>query len=173
MLLDILKARRSIRKYQDKKIEQEMINLLIKAALLAPSSRSIRPWQFIVVTDTQLLQELSLCRNPGPRFVEGAPLAIVVIADRVASDVWVEDASIASTLIQLMAQDIGLGSCWIQVRNRNYSEQESTESYIKRLLEIPEQFSVENIIAIGYPAEEKKSYDEESLLYPKIHYNKF
>jgi nitroreductase len=96
-----------------------------------------------------------------------------VIAEKEASDVWIEDASIASTFIQLTAHDLDLGSCWIQVRERFHTEQESAEEYIRKVLEIPEQYCVECIIAIGYPAEEKKPYEEDTLLYQKLHYNKF
>lgn len=173
MLFDILKSRRSIRKFQKREVEKEKIDILLKSALLSPSSRSIRPWQFIAVTDGELLSQLSLCREPGPRYLAEAPLAIVVIADKDSSDVWVEDASIASTIIQLTAQDLNLGSCWIQVRERSHTEQESAGEYIRNVLEIPEQYSVECIIAIGYPGEEKKPYDENNLQYQKLHYNKF
>ncbi|SHO52293.1 nitroreductase family protein [Anaerocolumna xylanovorans] len=173
MLFDILKSRRSIRKFQNKEVEKEKIDVILKSALLSPSSRSIRPWQFIAVTDTELLQQLSLCREPGPKFLADAPLAIVVIADKEASDVWIEDASISSTIIQLTAQDLGLGSCWIQVRERFHTEQEKAEDYIRKVLEIPVQYSVECMIAIGYPAEEKTPYEEDTLLYQKLHFNKF
>jgi len=173
MLLDLLKSRRSIRKFQNKEVEKEKIDVILKSALLSPSSRAIRPWQFIAVTDVKLLQQLSLCREPAPRYLANAPLAIVVIADKGASDVWIEDASIAATLIQLTVQDLALGSCWIQVRERFHTEQETAEEYIKKVLEIPEQYSVECMVAIGYAAEEKKPYDETMLLYQKLHYNKF
>ncbi len=173
MLFDQLKTRRSIRKFQNREVEQEKVEIILKSALLSPSSRSIRPWQFIVVTDKELLSQLSLCREPGPKFLAKAPLAVVVIADREASDVWVEDASITSIIMQLTAHDIGLGSCWIQVRNRYHNQQETAEDYIKTLLTIPEQYCVESILAIGYPDEIKQPYEEDALLYQKIHYNKF
>ncbi|MHB8064811.1 MAG: nitroreductase family protein [Ruminiclostridium sp.] len=173
MLFDILRSRRSIRKFQDKEVEKEKVDVILKSALLAPSSRSIRPWQFIAVTDAELLLQLSQCREPSPQFLAGAPLAIVVIADKDSSDVWIEDTSIAATIIQLIVQDLGLGSCWIQVRERFHTEQEKAEEYIRKVLEIPEQYSIECMIAIGYPAEEKKPYEENKLLYQKLHFNKF
>jgi nitroreductase len=173
MLIDILKSRRSIRKFQNKEVEKEKIDVILKSALLSPSSRAIRPWQFIAVTDVALLQQLSLCREPAPRYLADAPLAIIVIADKDASDVWIEDASIASTFIQLTAQDLKLGSCWIQVRERSHTEQETAEEYVRKVVEIPEQYSVECMVAIGYPAEEKEPYEENMLLYQKLHFNKF
>ncbi|BCJ98674.1 nitroreductase family protein [Anaerocolumna chitinilytica] len=173
MLYDLLKSRRSIRMFQKKEVEKEKIDLILKSALLSPSSRSIRPWQFIAVTEPELLLQLSQCRTPGPKYLAAAPLAIVVIADKTASDVWIEDASIASAFIQLTVEDLGLGSCWIQVRERFHTEEEKAEEYIRKVLEIPEEFSVESIIAIGYPGEEKKPYDDSQLLYQKLHFNKF
>lgn len=173
MLFDILKSRRSIRKFQNREVEKEKIDIILKSALLSPSSRAIRPWQFIAVTDAGLLHQLSQCRKTDARFLANAPLAIVVIADKGASDVWIEDASIAAIIIQLTVQDLGLGSCWIQVRERFYTEQEKAEEYIRKVLAIPEQYSVECMIAIGYPAEEKKPHEENELLYQKLHFNKF
>ena len=173
MLFDILKSRRSIRKFQNKEVEKEKIDVILKSALLSPSSRSIRPWQFIAVTDVELIRQLSLCRGPASQFLESAPLAIAVTADKGASDVWIEDTSIAAAIIQLTVQDLGLGSCWIQVRERFHTEQETAEEYIREVLGIPEQYSVECMIAIGYAGEEKKPYEEESLLYQKLHFNKF
>jgi len=173
MLFDKLKTRRSIRKFENREVEKEKIDIILKSALIAPSSMSRKPLQFIAVTDTELLQKLSLCREPGPRYLAEAPLAIIVIADEGASDVWVEDASIASTFMQLVAHDLGLGSCWIQVRKRFHTEQETAEDYIKKVMDIPEQYSVQCILAIGYPGEEKKPYEENTLLYEKLHFNKF
>lgn len=173
MLLDLLKSRRSIRRYQSKEVEKEKIDIILKSALLAPSSRSIRPWQFIAVTDANLLKELSVCREPGPVYLAYAPLAIVIIAEKNASDVWIEDASISAAFIQLTAQDLGLGSCWIQIRERFHTEQETADEYIRKVLGIPEEYAVECMISIGYPGEEKKAYDEDSLLYEKLHFNKF
>ncbi len=175
MLYELLKSRRSIRKFKNQEVEKEKLDLILKAALMAPSSRSIKPWQFIAVTDKEKLKELSVSRKPGPVFLENAPLAIVVLADKNACDVWVEDTSITATYIQLMAQDLGLGSCWIQIRERFNTEEKvkTADEYIKDLLEIPEQYAVECVIAIGYPDEEKAHHNEEKLLYDKVHFDKF
>jgi nitroreductase len=172
-MLDLLKSRRSIRKYQDKEVEKEKIDTILKCALLSPSSRALRPWEFITVTDRELLQKLSQCKEHSSQFLAGAPLSIVVIADPKVCDVWIEDTSIASIIVQLSAQSLGLGSCWIQVRERFHSDNLKAEDYIKEILQIPVNYCVESIIAIGYPVEDKRPYDENDLLYDKIHYNKF
>jgi len=173
MFYEQLKARRSIRKFKDQAVEQEKFDLILKSALMAPSSRGRRPWEFIAITDNDLLSQLSLCREHGSAFLEGTPLAIVVAADKEACDVWIEEASIVAILIQLAAQDLGLGSCWIQVRERFQTEQKKTEDYIKDVLSIPGQYAVECIIAIGYPDEVKKPHEENELRYDRIHLNQF
>jgi nitroreductase len=173
MFCDMLQSRRSIRKFQTREVEKEKIDSILKSALLAPSSRAIRPWEFIAITDGELLKKLSRCRKSGSDFLAGAPLGIVVGADRGASDVWVEDASIAAIIIQLSAQALDLASCWIQVRERPYSNEIKAEDYLKHVLGVPSKFGIECIVAIGYPAEGKRAYRDDELLYSKIHINGF
>jgi nitroreductase len=165
--------RRSIRKFQNREGEKEKIDTILKSAILAPSSRARRLWEFIAVTDRELMKKLSGCRKHGSEFLAGAPLGIAVIVDPEACDVWVGDASIASIIIQLSAQSLGLSSCWIQVRKRFHSEEVEAEDYIKGVLGIPEKYSIECIVAIGYPAEEKRAYVDNELLYDKTHINRF
>lgn len=172
-MLELLMKRRSVRKYKDMKVSKDKVDSLIKAALLSPSGKTMTPWEFIVVEDNETIKKLAKSKQHGSSFLAEAPLAIVVTADSTKTDIWVEDASIASTIIQLEAEHLGLGSCWIQIRGRMHDESKSAENYIKELLEIPENYSVECMIAIGYKDEEKKPYTEEGLKYEKIHREKF
>jgi len=170
---DLLKNRRSIRKYLPKAVEQDKIDLITKAALMSPASKRSNPWEFIVVQSYETLQKLSDCRPHGSQFLAESPLGIIVTADTTKTDVWMEDASIAAILMQLQVQDLGLGSCWIQIYGRNKDDETTTESYIRNLLNIPEHFAVLCIISIGYPNEERKPYDESKLSIDKIHTEKF
>lgn len=170
---DLAKNRRSIRKYLDKTIEKEKIDQILQTSLMSPASKRTNGWEFIVVENKEMLEKLSECRPFGSKLVAGAPLAIVVVADPEKSDVWYEDASIAATFIQLQAEDLGLGSCWVQVHNREKNENQTAEDYVKTLLNIPENLRVLNMVAIGYKNEERKPYDEEKLQYEKIHWEKF
>ena len=170
---DLLKNRRSIRKYLPTAVEQDKITLITKAALMSPSSKRSNPWEFIVIQDTETLQKLAGCRPHGSQFLAESPLGIIVTADTTKTDVWLEDASIAAIIMQLQAQDLALGSCWIQVYGRNKDDETTTESYIRGLLDIPEHFAVLSIISIGYPNEERKPYDEGKLAVDKIHTEKF
>ncbi len=172
-LLSLLMKRRSIRKYENKKVEQEKVDKIIQAALLSPSGHAKYPWQFIVVDDNNLLSRLSFSKMQGSAFLSNAPLGIVVAADQNLSDTWVEDASIASILMMLTAHWLGLGSCWIQIRKRMYSEVKTAEEYIREILKIPENVNVLSIIALGYPNEEKMPKSENKLLYERVFYNSF
>ena len=171
--LDLLKRRRSIRKYQNKTIEPEKIKQILTAALMSPSSKRTNPWEFVVVEDQEILSQMSLCRTYGSQLLENAPLGIVVCADTTKTDMWQCDASIAAILMQLEAENLGLGSCWVQVYKREKDEHQTAEEHIRTLLAIPEHFAVLNIVAIGYKDEERKPYDLEKLKYEKIHYGKF
>lgn len=170
---ELLKTRRSIRKYLPKQVEQEKIDKITTAALMSPASKRSNPWEFVVVKDAETMQKLSECRPHGSTLLAKSPLGIVVIADTTKSDVWVEDASIAAIIIQLQAQELGLGSCWVQVRNREKEEGITAEEYIRELLNIPSHYAVLNIVSIGYPDEDRKPFDLEKLAYEKVHEEKY
>jgi len=170
-MIELLRARRSIRAFTNQPVEAEKIELLKEAVLRSPSSRNIDPWEFVFVDDRKLLRMLSRCKPHGADFLEQAALAIVVCADSQASDVWVEDCSIAAALAQMVAQSLGLGSCWVQVRNRMYDGVMSSECYIQKLLGLPTQTVVECIVAVGYPAEQRDPLPAESLKASKIRMN--
>lgn len=145
----------------------------MEALLRSQSSRNVRPWEFIIIDDKQQLVDLASAKQHGSGLIKGAALAVVVIADHTKSDVWVEDVSIASMQLQLMADSLGLGSCWVQIRNRNATEEVTSNQYVKDALDIPENYSVESIIALGYPAETPKPHAKEDLQFEKIKYGSF
>jgi nitroreductase len=169
MVLSVIKKRRSIRKFLNKPIEAEKVDLLIEAALRAPSSRDLNPWEFVVVTNRELLEKLSKAKQHGSAFLKNAPLGICVCADPEQCDVWIEDASIASIFIHLAAASLGLGSCWIQIRERMHEGKKSAQEYIAETLNIPAKMQVESIIAVGYPDEKLPPHKKEELLFEKIH----
>ncbi len=171
MILPLIQKRRSIRKYQKKPIESEKIQTLVEAALRSPSSMGYNPWEFVVVDDANLLDKLSNAKPQGSAFIKNAPLGIVVCADPERSSVWVEDASIACIFIQLTAESLGLGSCWIQIRERMHNEAKTSEAYIAEVLNLPKKMKVEAMIAIGYPDEQKAPRPKEDLQYGKVHQN--
>lgn len=169
-ILNILQNRRSIRKFKDEKIEEDTLKKIMQAALLAPSSKNKKPVELVVVEDKETIQELKKCKAKGAEGLTTASCAIVVIADSELGDVWVEDASIAAILIQLAAEELGLGSVWIQMRKR-FNDNGDAEDEVRKVLDIPENYGVLCIIGLGHKDEEKKPYDTKSLDFSKVHYN--
>ena len=170
---DLVTNRRSIRKFTDEPLKPQQVETILKAGLKSPSSKSKNPWQFLLVEDKEMLRKLSLCKKSGSKPIEGCALAIIVMADPLTSDVWIEDASIASIMMQLQAEDLGLGSCWIQIRERYTEEEEASNDYIKSLFNIPIQLQVLSVIVFGNKAQERSPIDEEKLQWEKVHIGNF
>lgn len=170
---ELIKNRRSMRKFTSEELTQEEVVNLLKAALMSPSSKRKNPWQFIVVDDKEMLAKLAHCKENGANFIADAALAIVVAADPMESDVWIEDAAVASIMIQLQAEDLGLGSCWVQIRERFAATGMTSDEYVHGILDIPLQLQVLSIVAIGHKGMERKPFNEEHLQWEKIHINKY
>lgn len=166
---ELIKTRRSMRQFTDELLTGDDVKLLLRAGLIAPSSKGLHSYEFIVVEDKQMLAALSQSKSVGSDFLAGAPMAIVVLADPTVSDVWIEDASVAATHILLQAEDLGLGACWIQVRNRYTADERSTEQIVKSILGIPDKFGVVCIIAVGHKGMERKPQNEDRLKWEKVH----
>lgn len=172
-LIELLRNRHSTRRFTDEELTQDEVVSLLKAALMAPSSKHTNCWQFIVVDDRDTLQALARCKNHGAELIAGAPLAVVVLGDPLLSDVWIEDTSIASILIQLQAEDLGLGSCWVQVRERYNADGTPADEVVHDLLGIPLHLQVLDIVAVGHKVVSRKPIDEDSLQWEKIHINRY
>ncbi len=172
MLLDLLRKRRSIRKFTAQAVEEEKIELLLEAALLSPSSKGSTPWHFVVVRDPDCIAKLAQAKPHGAAFLKNAPLVIAVCGDSTQSDVWVEDCSIATLLIHLQATDLGLGSCWVQLRLRPHGNEDgrgqTASGYTAELLGLPAHIQPLALVGIGYPAESKKARSKEDLLFAQV-----
>lgn len=172
-MIELVRKRRSIRSYTSEPVDRQSLDMLVETLLRAPSSRNINPWEFIVVDDPALLKQLSAAKAHGSAFLKGSPLGIVVCADSTRSDVWVEDCAIASILVQMVAESLGLGSCWIQIRQRPHSGDTTAEAYIQELLGIPSHVKVESIVSIGHPKERRQPLRAEELQYDKVKRNQY
>lgn len=170
---DLIVNRRSIRRYTDTPIPAEDVSLILQAGLMAPTSKNSRSWQFIAVDDHDMLQRLSQCKPVYATSIAACRLAIVVCADSTKSDAWIEDASVAATFIQLQAQALGLGSCWVQIRGRFTADNQPSEEYVQETLMIPEVVTPVCIITLGYPDEQRRPYDTEKLKWDQVHVEKF
>jgi len=172
-MIDILKKRRSVRQFTDQNIEPEKLGMLKEALLLSPTSRNLEPCEFIMVQDKKKLASLSEAKAHGAGFLAGCDTAFVICGDTEKSDVCIEDCSIASIVLQLAAESIGLGSCWAQIRQRKDKAENSAEENVKKLLGLPDRMMVVSIIGIGYPASKPGPKNSSQLKREKIHTESF
>lgn len=167
-MLDLLRQRRSIRAYTDAPVDAATVAALQEAVLRAPSSRGLNPWSFLFVTDRSLLEKLAACKPHGAEFLRQAPLGVVVLADPERADTWIEDCAIAAIILQLAAESLGLGSCWVQVRLRQHASGMSAEDFVRQTLELPSHLRVPCILAIGHPVRRKPGHPREALPWDKV-----
>lgn len=172
-MIDLLRTRRSVRKFTEQTIEPEKIELLKEAILRAPSSKNSNAGEYIFVDDQELIQKLALCKPHGTNPLQTAQLAVVILVNESKTVAWIEDSSIASFVAHLAAHSLGLGSCWIQIRGREYSKEKTSEEYISGLLNIPEEFRVLSIVAMGYAQRPHEGRSISEFDFGKIHSNKF
>lgn len=164
-----LLTRRSVRSFTGEPIPENMLDEVLLAGILAPSSRNFQSSQFIVVREPAKLAALAKAKAGGSMIVK-AGCAVVVIGDSARSDAWIEDCSISMTQMMLRAADLGLGSCWIHCKNRASTvEGVASPDYVAELLKIPVGFSVLAILALGNPADTPKPHEKDEANRSRIH----
>ena len=168
-LHELLLSRHSIRRYTDQTIDADDVRTILEAALLAPSSKNARSWQFVVVEDRDTMARLAECKPAYAASLKEAPLAVVVTADPAKSEAYIEDASVAAIFMHLQAAALGIGSCWVQVRGRMDAMGEPSEDVVREILGIPHDMVVECIVTFGYSAENRRPVDPSKLLWEKVH----
>ena len=152
-ILETIFHRRSIRKYTDQPVEPEKLDLLLQAAMAAPSAMNCKPWEFVVVTDPQKLAQFRKRLIFGNR---NAPAAIVICGNPglstnpVARLFWVQDCSLAGENILIAAAGLGLGTVWVGVHPVG-----EFVRVVRDVAKIPRHVKPLGLIYVGYPAEEK------------------
>lgn len=171
-LYELTLKRRSVRRYTGKAIDDKIIKEIMKVALTAPSSFGHRPVEFVVVQDKTMIEKLASCKRLGGSQIIGAGAVIAVVINQDNGEFWIEDGAIASSYILLAAEQYNVGACWVHIRNRK-GKIKSSDEEIRDLLNIPDNYRVLNLIALGEKAENKRSYKETDFDTNKIHYNYF
>ena len=170
---ELAQMRRSHRKFTEEEISAEEVQLIMRTALMSPTSKSQRSWQFVVVDDKMDLEKLSDAKDLGGQFIKGAAMAVVVLGDPMQNDCWVEDGAIAAISMQYQAEDLGLGSCWVQMRGRGLSDGTTADEVIRGILDIPENLSCLCVVAFGHKADERKPQNEDKLKWENVHVAKY
>lgn len=148
--LDAVLTRRSIRKYTDEPVPEDLVATLLRAAMAAPSARNQQPWRFIVVRDRALLAALATAQ-PNAGMVSQAQVAVVVCADLdlVESEgFWVQDCAAATENLLIAAHALGLGAVW----SGTYPREERVAG-VREALSLPDHVVPFAVVPIGYPAE--------------------
>lgn len=172
-LLNYFQNRRSVRSYTGASVPEEAVNQILQAGLMSASGKAIRPWEFIVVRSRETLNALAECRTAPVKMLRECDCAIVVLGDESRSDVWVEDCSVAMANMHLMADGLGIGSCWVQGRLREAADGRSTEDFVRSLLGFPAHLRLEAILTLGMPDQHPEPHHLENLPTEKIHREKF
>lgn len=168
-LIDLMLKRRSTRKFNGEEISKDDLDRILQAALLAPTSRNRKPCSFMVVERKETLNELSQSKDHGAELIKGADKAIVVIADSMIADTWIEDSSIALTYMHLMAADLDIGSCWVQIHLRNKDGNDS-ERIVRDILKIDDNYRIVGILALGHSDNIPKAHTLDDIEKDKIHF---
>ncbi len=162
-LTEILKKRRSVRKFDGRAVPHEALESILSLALTAPSSKNTRSTRFMVIDKPELLEKISEMRDFGSSFLKDVPCGVLVMGDT-AADLWVDNASISATILQLAAEEAGLGSCWVHVNGRPRRREESNgpnaADYLRTFLPIPAECKPLCFVALGYPADTPKPHGE-------------
>ncbi len=163
--LETIFARKSVRKYLPKPVEQEKTELLLKAGMAAPTGKNTQPWEFVVVTDRAALDSMAAAL-PYAKMLKEAPMAIVVCGDVTKSSYWYIDCAAAAENILLAAEALGLGAVW----TATYPYEDRME-VAKKYTGLSDHIASLCIIPVGYPAvphAPKDKWDES-----KVHTNKW
>ena len=152
---DVVRKRRSTRRYTGKPVEKEKLQAAMELALLAPSSKNTRSTRLMGVTNLDKVHALGRLRDFGSSLLEEAGAAIIILGDEEASPMWQINAAIMANTLQLALVDQGLASCWVHVGEYRTLQDDATsqrsEDYVKELLpEIPASYKVLCVVAVGY-----------------------
>jgi len=143
-ILDFICRRRSVRRYQKKPLPDDVLEVLMKAAMAAPSGNNAQPWEFVIVRDSKIKEDLSRV-HPWVYMAAQAPAAIVVLGDK-SSEWWRDDCAAAIENLLLTAANLGLGAVWCGIN-------EGHAPAVRKILGVPSSLEVLAIIPLGYPAE--------------------
>ena len=168
-LIDVMLKRRSTRKFNDVPVGKDELDKILHAALLAPTSMNRKPCNFMVVERKETLMDLANSKGHGAELIGDANKAIVVVADTMIADTWIEDSSIALTYMHLMATELGLGSCWVQIHLRSKNGKDS-EGIVRDILKIDDHYRIVGIMAVGHSDDIPQAHSLEDIDKNKVHF---
>ncbi|EFI41948.1 MULTISPECIES: nitroreductase family protein [Peptoniphilus] len=172
MLKDTILERRSIRKYKDEKVDRETLEEILMYSLMGPSYANSHPVQFLIIEDKESLKKLSEIETFGTRYIAEVPQVILILVDRELAPTWIEEGSVVASYLQLLAQENGLNTCWVDLKEGKTSKGDEIQAFLRELFDIPKKFSSLCMIPIGYGNEKVKKREKFDIA-TKIHNEKF
>ncbi len=153
--LELLKSRRSIRKYKSKPVEEEKLNKCLEAARWAPSASNKQPWEFLIVKDEVMRKKFAEI-HPYAKFVAESPVVFIPLTNpEIHSKYHMSDTGLTILHFMIQAHAEGLGTCWAGVIGTSF------ESELKKLLNVPDNLNIMALVALGYPDQERESSRKE------------
>ncbi len=157
---EMIDTRHSVRKFSEQPIDRQVLEKILQAALTAPSSKNCRSTEFIVVEDRETIARIARMRDFGSAFLDNAPVAVLVVGNTALTDLWVDNCAISATYLQLAAEAVGLGSCWVHVngrpRSKDNPDEGDAETYLRTFLPVKDAFRVLCVVALGYPSDSER-----------------
>lgn len=148
-LMNTLLARHSTRKFTGEKIPRTQIEEIARAGLTGPVGRNKKPWKLVAVDDAETIEKLSAARTPRQGIFDTATAVIAVFGNPEIADTWIEDCSVVMTNMHLMANELDLGSCWIQGRGRITENDQASSDYVRDVLNVSDEWELLAMLAIG------------------------
>ncbi len=151
---DVVKNRKSVREYSDKEVGKELIEKIADAGRLAATARNEQPWEFIAISDKEMLKRIcGMCPN-GP-FIKDASYLIAVFSKD--TKYYIEDCSAATQNMLLAIDALGLGGCWIAGDKKDYAED------VRKLLNAPDNYKLVSMVTVGYPKKKERPHAKRPL----------
>lgn len=168
-VLNIFRTRRSHRKYNDKPIDENILKQILEVGITSPTGDNFKTIELVLIKEKEMLKELANMRKVGTKMLSGAGAAIIVLADTSKTDLWIEDAAISASYMHLMADALGIGSCWIQVRARDTADGGQFEGALRDKLNIPVHMSPLCILSLGNIDSHLPAHSVEDIKWNKVH----
>ena len=173
----IMSQQQDCRTFSHREVNGDDVTLLLRAALLSLGSCDLSLCEFIVVDDRETLEKLSDAREQETVLLRDAALAVVVLGNDLSDNHWVEHGTIAAVSMQYQAEELGIGSCWMQIRDERLSDGTDSEQIVRGILDIPEDMRILCVVGFGQKEGEKEEkrgkWEEEDLKWENVHIGRY
>jgi nitroreductase len=170
-MLDLIRKRRTIRRFNGDRVSEEQIETLLELAMSAPNRLNRQPWHFVIIRDKELQKKVADTYRVHP-YIEQASVLIAVGANPDESPTWLMDISAATENLLLAATAMGLGGAWVGAPDTMFWDQ--TEALLREALGIPSHIRIPTVVALGHPAEERPPHGKhDRFVRTKVHYGQW